>query len=317
MILAEKLSKSYGRINAVSEISFEIGKGEIIGFLGPNGAGKSTAMNLITGYLAPSSGRILIDETDILEYPLEVRRKIGYLPEIPPLYGDLTVIEYLQFVTELKKIARSERQNNINNVVDAVKIGDYRNRLIRNLSKGYRQRTGLAQALIGNPPILILDEPSVGLDPKQIIEIRQLIQNLGKDHTIVLSSHILSEVSATCKRILIISRGKIVASDTTDKLANRITGVSGASKLKLLVKGDGENVRQILEKLPSLESLNIEAGSGEGFTEVLLEALAEAESDIREDAFFALAEAKMPILSMSPQDLSLEEIFLNLTKDEE
>ena len=317
MIRAEKLSKSYGRINAVSEISFEIGKGEIIGFLGPNGAGKSTAMNLITGYLAPSSGRILIDETDILEYPLEVRRKIGYLPEIPPLYGDLTVIEYLQFVTELKKIARSERQTSINNVVDAVKIGDYRNRLIRNLSKGYKQRTGLAQALIGNPPILILDEPSVGLDPKQIIEIRQLIQNLGKDHTIVLSSHILSEVSATCKRILIISRGKIVASDTTDKLANRITGVSGASKLKLLVKGGGENVRQILEKLPSLESLNIEDGSEEGFTEVLLEALAEAKSDIREDAFFALAKAKMPILSMSPQDLSLEEIFLNLTKDEE
>lgn len=312
MIRAEGLTKHFGRIDAVKGIDFHIEKGEIIGFLGPNGAGKSTTMNMITGYLAPSSGRVLIDGVDMVESPEEAKRRIGYLPEQPPLYLDLTVDEYLNFAAEFKKTPRAGRKADLEGIRELVKIDDVRGRVIKNLSKGYRQRVGLAQALIGNPAILILDEPTAGLDPKQIIEIRELIRELGEEHTVVLSSHILPEISATCRRILIIDKGSIVASDTPENLSRR---VSGAARLQLLVRGGADAVRSALEGITDLESLSVDAGTEIGAAEAVAEA-AEG-SDIREDVFRALAAADLPILQMRPMDLSLEDIFLNLTTREE
>lgn len=315
MIRAESLSKSYGRIDAVNNIDFHIKKGEIIGFLGPNGAGKSTTMNMITGYMAPSSGKIFIDGIDIVEEPEEAKKLIGYLPEQPPLYLDLTVDEYLDFVTEFKRVPKSRRKADLETIRELVKISDVRGRLIKNLSKGYRQRVGLAQALVGNPPLLILDEPTVGLDPKQIIEIRELIRDLGKEHTVVLSSHILPEISATCHRILIIDKGKIVASDSPENLSGRISGATGSARQKLLIKGDADSVRAVLEKIPSMASMSAGPGPEDGLAEAVI--AAGDDKDIREAAFRALAAADMPILQMGPMDLSLEEIFLNLTTTEE
>jgi len=312
MIRAEGLSKHYGRIQAVDGIDFHIEKGEIIGFLGPNGAGKSTTMNMITGYLAPSAGRILIDGIDMLEAPEDAKGRIGYLPEQPPLYLDLTVDEYLDFVAAFKKVPKKDRKGNLDTIRDRVKIGDVRGRLIKNLSKGYRQRVGLAQALIGNPPLLILDEPTVGLDPKQIIEIRELIRDLGEEHTVVLSSHILPEISATCRRILIIDKGRIVASDSPENLSRRL---SGAARLHMLVKGASESVRRSLDGLDGLETLSVEDSDVAGISEAILEAV--EDRDIREAAFRALARDDLPILQMRPMDLSLEDIFLNLTTREE
>lgn len=312
MIRAEGLTKHFGRIDAVKGIDFHIEKGEIIGFLGPNGAGKSTTMNMITGYLAPSSGRVLIDGVDMVESPEEAKRRIGYLPEQPPLYLDLTVDEYLNFAAEFKKTPRAGRRADLEGIRELVKIDDVRGRVIKNLSKGYRQRVGLAQALIGNPAILILDEPTAGLDPKQIIEIRELIRELGEEHTVVLSSHILPEISATCRRILIIDKGSIVASDTPENLSRR---VSGAARLQLLVRGGADEVRSALEGITDLESLSVDAGTEIDAAEAVAEA-AEG-SDIREDVFRALAAADLPILQMRPMDLSLEDIFLNLTTREE
>jgi len=315
MIRAELLTKNFGRIQAVREIDFHIRKGEIIGFLGPNGAGKSTTMNMITGYLAPSSGRIFIDGINILESPEEARKLIGYLPEQPPLYPDLTVDEFLTFVSEFKRVPKSRRKGELESIRDLVKIGDVRGRMIKNLSKGYKQRVGLAQALVGSPPLLILDEPTVGLDPKQIIEIRELIKDLGKDHTVVLSSHILPEISATCHRILIINNGEIVASDTPENLSGRLSGTSGSARQKLLIKGDSGKVKSILEELPSIASVQIGKGPEEGLTDALISA--SGNEDIREDVFRAMAKADFPILQIGPVDLSLEEIFLNLTTSEE
>jgi len=315
MIRAENLSKHYGRIEAVKNIDFHIKKGEIIGFLGPNGAGKSTTMNMITGYLAPSEGKILIDGIDIVESPEDAKKLIGYLPEQPPLYLDLTVDEYLDFVTEFKRVPKSRRKSELDTIRGLVKIGDVRKRLIKNLSKGYRQRVGLAQALVGNPPLLILDEPTVGLDPKQIIEIRELIRDLGKEHTVVLSSHILPEISATCHRILIIDKGVIVASDSPEKLSGRLSGASGSARQKLIIKGAAESVRTALKEIPTIGSLNAVKGPEDGLAEAVIAAV--DNKDIREDVFRALAAADLPILQMGPMDLSLEEIFLNLTTAEE
>jgi ABC-2 type transport system ATP-binding protein len=315
MIRAENLSKHYGRIEAVKNIDFHIKKGEIIGFLGPNGAGKSTTMNMITGYLAPSEGKILIDGIDIVESPEDAKKLIGYLPEQPPLYLDLTVDEYLDFVTEFKRVPKSRRKSDLDTIRGLVKIGDVRKRLIKNLSKGYRQRVGLAQALVGNPPLLILDEPTVGLDPKQIIEIRELIRDLGKEHTVVLSSHILPEISATCHRILIIDKGVIVASDSPENLSGRLSGASGSARQKLIIKGTAESVRMALKEIPNIGSLNAVKGPEDGLAEAVIAAV--DNMDIREDVFRALAAADLPILQMGPMDLSLEEIFLNLTTAEE
>ncbi len=311
MIKAIDLTKSYGRHLAVNKINFEIGKGEIIGFLGPNGAGKSTTMNMITGYIAPSDGKILIDGDDILDDPEKTRRKIGYLPEQPPLYMDMTVSEYLNFAGRLKLVERTQLKQDLEKICDLVKIGDVRKRLIRNLSKGYKQRVGLAQSLLGNPQLLILDEPTVGLDPKQIIEIRNLIKSLSQDHTIVLSSHILPEISAVCDRVLIISKGEIVASDTAENLAQNLAGMH---QLHMRIKGEEQAVRAALQEIPALKEITISASGENGACNVVVEA--GQEEDIREEVFYALSRNKCPILQMRPMDMSLEEIFLNLTTEE-
>ena len=253
MIEVRNLVKKYGSHMAVNHLNFTIEKGKIYGFLGPNGAGKSTTMNMITGYIASTEGEILIDGHNILEEPEEAKKKIGYLPEIPPLYVDMTVSEYLKFVAELKSIPKEKRSGNINEVMSTTKLQSVKDRLIKNLSKGYRQRVGLAQALLGYPEIIILDEPTVGLDPKQIIEIRDLIKSLGNKHTVILSSHILSEVSAVCDHVLIIDKGKLVASDTPENLSKVM---AGANSLELTVKGKEEGIRKALDMVEILKSLS-------------------------------------------------------------
>ena len=252
MIEVKNLVKRYGNYLAVDHLSFHVDKGQIYGFLGPNGAGKSTTMNIMTGYLASTEGEVLINGMNILEEPEKVKRCIGYLPEQPPLYFDMTVEEYLKFVADLKKIERTKRKEQIEKVMEMTGIADVRQRLIRNLSKGYRQRVGLAQAILGYPEILILDEPTVGLDPKQIIEIRELIRSLSKNHTIILSSHILSEISAVCDYVMIINHGKLIASDTTENLEKM---TMGSNTLEMEVKGKKEKVQILLETVEEIESL--------------------------------------------------------------
>jgi gliding motility-associated transport system ATP-binding protein len=297
---------------AIDGLSFRIDKGEILGFLGPNGAGKSTTMNIITGYLSASDGRVLIDDLDVLEHPNEVKRKIGYLPEQPPLYLDMTVLEYLKFAAEIKSVPKSEIKPSLNRIMEVVKIDDVQHRLIKNLSKGYRQRVGLAQALVGNPEILILDEPTIGLDPKQIIDMRNLIKTLGKDHTIVLSSHILPEISAVCQRVLIINRGKIAASDTPENLSQRI---AGKSRLSLRIEGSSRDVKSGLSKVAGVKRVEVQKSPEEGTVDVLIEA--EQDRDVRREVFKAMSSAGHPILLMRPMDLSLEDIFLQLTTTEQ
>jgi len=292
-------------------VSFTVEKGEIVGFLGPNGAGKTTTMNIITGYISATEGSVKVDGFDILEEPEEVKKRIGYMPEFPPLYLDMTVQEYLNFVSDIKKIDRKTKKQSMEKIMDMVKIGDVRKRLIKNLSKGYRQRVGLAQALIGAPPVLILDEPTVGLDPKQIIEIRNLIKELGKDHTIILSSHILPEVSAVCERVLIINKGKIVASDTPENLSKRL-GDTG--RLSVRVAGPERQVVKLLRELPGVKSVDSTGAKEPGTVDLLVEA--EKDIDIRRPLFHALSRAEYPILQMKPIDLTLEEIFLQVTTEE-
>ena len=249
MIEVTNLTKKYGNHTAVDNLSFQMEKGRIYGFLGPNGAGKSTTMNILTGYLAPTEGTVLVNGKDIQKEPEETKSSIGYLPEQPPVYMDMTVLEYLTFVAELKRIPRKDRTKAIEEVMEMTYINDMKGRLIRNLSKGYCQRVGLAQAILGNPEVVILDEPTVGLDPKQIIEIRDLIRKLGEKHTVILSSHILSEVSAVCDHILIISHGKLVASDSPEGLQKRM---GGSRELELAVKGGEEAVIDTLEEVPGV-----------------------------------------------------------------
>lgn len=310
MIRAENLTKRYGKHLALDAINFEIAKGEILGFLGPNGAGKSTAMNIITGYLSASEGEVWVDGLNVLEEPEAVKHRIGYLPEQPPLYLDMTVNEYLAFVAQLKQVDKKAFAQDSEKIMDLVKIGDVRGRLIKNLSKGYKQRVGLAQALIGNPALLILDEPTVGLDPKQIIEIRNLIKSLGEEHTIVLSSHILPEVSAVCQRVLIINRGEIVASDSPDNLGR---GLSGSGRLSLRIAGDAAAAEKALA-LPGVREVSLQGSHEEGTIDLLVEA--ERDADIRKAVFSSCAAADLPILMMRPLDMSLEDIFLHLTTDE-
>jgi ABC-2 type transport system ATP-binding protein len=305
------LTKRYGQHVAVDQVSFTVEKGEIVGFLGPNGAGKTTTMNIITGYISATEGSVKVDGFDILEEPEEVKKRIGYMPEFPPLYLDMTVQEYLNFVSDIKKIDRKTKKQSMEKIMDMVKIGDVRKRLIKNLSKGYRQRVGLAQALIGAPPVLILDEPTVGLDPKQIIEIRNLIKELGKDHTIILSSHILPEVSAVCERVLIINKGKIVASDTPENLSKRL-GDTG--RLSVRVAGPERQVVKLLRELPGVKSVDSTGAKEPGTVDLLVEA--EKDIDIRRPLFHALSRAEYPILQMKPIDLTLEEIFLQVTTEE-
>jgi ABC-2 type transport system ATP-binding protein len=305
------LTKRYGQHIAVDNVSFTVDKGEILGFLGPNGAGKTTTMNIITGYLSATEGSVKVDGFDILEEPEEVKKRIGYMPEFPPLYMDMTVQEYLNFVSDIKKIDRKTRARNLDRIMDMIKIGDVRKRLIKNLSKGYKQRVGLAQALIGAPQVLILDEPTVGLDPKQIIEIRNLIKELGKEHTIILSSHILPEVSAVCERVLIINKGQIVASDTPENLSRRL-GDTG--RLSIRVAGPEKQVLKLIGGLAGVKSVESTGAREPGTVDILVEA--EKDIDVRRPVFYALSRAEYPILHMKPIDLTLEEIFLQVTTQE-
>ena len=310
VIEVNNLVKRYGDHTAVDHLSFKIEKGKIYGFLGPNGAGKSTTMNIITGYIASTEGTVSIDGHDILEEPEKARKCIGYLPEQPPLYFDMTVLEYMRFAADLKKIPKNKKNEMIEEVMDRVKITDMKNRLIKNLSKGYRQRVGLAQAILGYPDVIILDEPTVGLDPKQIIEIRDLIKDLRQKHTVILSSHILSEVSAVCDYVLIISHGKLVASDTPENLSKL---AAGSNNLSLVVKGDKEKIRILLGEISGVRDISIESSGEEGEWNVKL--TTEEHTDIREDVFFKMAENRYPILEMQSRKVSLEEIFLELTED--
>ena len=310
MIEVSNLVKRYGDHTAVDHLSFQIEKGKIYGFLGPNGAGKSTTMNMITGYIASTEGTVTIDGHDILEEPEKAKKCIGYLPEQPPLYFDMTVLEYMKFAADLKKIPKDKKKSMIEEVMDMVKITDMKNRLIKNLSKGYRQRVGLAQAILGYPEVIILDEPTVGLDPKQIIEIRDLIKSLKKKHTVILSSHILSEVSAVCDYVLIISHGKLVASDTPDNLGKL---AAGSNNLNLLVKGEKSRIRQLLGEISGVKEISIEKKSDQEGWNVTVST--EENTYIREEVFFKMAENHYPILEMQSQKISLEEIFLELTED--
>lgn len=310
MIEVRNLVKKYGSHMAVNHLNFTIERGKIYGFLGPNGAGKSTTMNMITGYIASTEGEILIDGHNILEEPEEAKKKIGYLPEIPPLYVDMTVSEYLKFVAELKSIPKEKRSGNINEVMSTTKLQSVKDRLIKNLSKGYRQRVGLAQALLGYPEIIILDEPTVGLDPKQIIEIRDLIKSLGNKHTVILSSHILSEVSAVCDHVLIIDKGKLVASDTPENLSKVM---AGANSLELTVKGKEEVIRKALDMVENIEELVYHQSMIKDACDFTVKIA--GNQDMRENIFFALAEVKCPILKMQSSNMSLEEVFLKLTDD--
>ena len=309
MIEVRHLSKRYGTHLAVDDLSFSIDRGVVYGFLGPNGAGKSTTMNIMTGCLGATEGEVLIDGHNVAEEPMEAKKHIGYLPELPPLYGDMTPEEYLHFVARAKGLRREESARQIETVMEKTRIADVRKRLIRNLSKGYRQRVGIAQALLGNPEVIILDEPTVGLDPAQIIEIRELIRELGKEHTLVLSSHILSEVQAVCDSILILSKGRLVACDTAENLTKLMRG---RENLRLLTRAEEETVRPIVEKVDGVESLAF--AEEDGLTAVDVTPV--EGQDIREALFNAFAEAKVPLLELRTEKASLEDVFLELTGGE-
>lgn len=309
MIEVRHLSKRYGTHLAVDDLSFSIDRGVVYGFLGPNGAGKSTTMNIMTGCLGATEGEVLIDGHNVAEEPMEAKKHIGYLPELPPLYGDMTPEEYLHFVARAKGLRRKESARQIETVMEKTRIADVKKRLIRNLSKGYRQRVGIAQALLGNPEVIILDEPTVGLDPAQIIEIRELIRELGKEHTLVLSSHILSEVQAVCDSILILSKGRLVACDTAENLTKLMRG---RENLRLLTRAEEETVRPIVEKVDGVESLTF--AEEDGLTAVDVTSV--EGRDIREALFNAFAEAKVPLLELRTEKASLEDVFLELTGGE-
>lgn len=310
MIEVKNLVKKYGNHTAVDHLNFTIEEGHVYGFLGPNGAGKSTTMNIMTGYLGATEGEVLINGHDILKEPEEAKRQIGYLPELPPLYMEMTVREYLEFVAELKGIAKNKREESINEVEKMVKIWEVENRLIRNLSKGYRQRVGLAQAVLGFPEIIILDEPSVGLDPKQIIEIRELIRQLAKKHTVILSSHILAEVREVCDYILIISKGKLVASDTPENLERNL---GDSDLIEIETKASPDEVRRILETVDGIRSISTKHLEN-GITWAQVQEKKNA--DIREKVFQAFAQNHQPLLKLNPLQVSLEDVFMELTQSD-
>lgn len=312
MIEIQNVSKRYGSKFAVQDVTFTIKKGEILGFLGRNGAGKTTTMNIVTGYISASSGRVLLDGHDILEEPREVKRRIGYLPEFPPLYLDMTVDEYLRFVAAIKEVKPSQVNNHLNDICELVRITDVRKRLIKNLSKGYKQRVGMGQALVGNPEVIIMDEPTVGLDPMQIIEIRKLIKDLGSDHTVVLSSHILHEISDVCERVVIINQGKIVAQDTLENLTRNI---SDTRRLRIRVEGNGREIYKLIRQVQGVRQVEDMGAKEPGTADFLV--VAGRDSDVRRPLFQLLSNKGMPMLMMRPMDIELEDIFLQLTNDKE
>lgn len=311
MIKVENMTKKFGNKLAVDNVSFEVKRGEIVGFLGRNGAGKSTTMNVITGYISSSSGSASIDGYDILEDPHEVKKRIGYLPEHPPIYYDMTVNEYLFFCANIKYVTKSKQKAHIADVCDLVGISDMRKRLCKNLSKGYRQRVGLAQSLIGNPEVLILDEPTVGLDPRQIIEIRQLIKDLGRSHTVILSSHILNEVAEVCERVIIIDRGKIVAQDTLTNLAHAVNEIS---RISVRIANGDKSVRKALHDINGVLYVETVGVKEPDTVDYIIETT--QESDIRRVLFNTMAKMGKPILMLKPMDVTLEDIFLQVTTDD-
>ncbi len=310
MIEVKNIVKKYGDKYAVNDISFSIGSGEIVGFLGPNGAGKSTTMNIITGYLSANSGSVKIDGADILEEPTRAKQMIGFLPELPPLYMDMTVKEYLNFVYDLKK-CKFPREPHIREICELIKITDVYNRMIKNLSKGYKQRVGFAQALIGNPPVLILDEPTVGLDPRQIIEIRSLIKKLGKTHTVILSTHILQEVQSVCDRIIIINKGQIVADGDAERLSYK---VAGNRKFIVRISGPQSEIIKTLKAVDSVIYVEALAQKEEGAYDYLVES--QPNVDIRKMMFNELAKKGYPIIGLRSMDMSLEDVFVQLITNE-
>lgn len=311
MIEINHLVKKYGSRVAVDDLSLTVEPGRIYGFLGPNGAGKSTTMNIITGYLAATGGEVKINGFDVLKQPEEAKKCVGYLPELPPLYMDMTVKEYLDFVAELKKLDKSLRAGYVKEAMKITRTEEVSGRLIRNLSKGYRQRVGFAQAVLGYPEILILDEPTVGLDPKQIIEIRDLIRELGKKHTIILSSHILSEISAVCDHVFIISHGKLVASDSTENLLERMTG---AQEIELLLKAEENEAETAIREIAQVERCEKTEAKEDGTVGLLV--TAKKDADVREAIYHTCVEHHMPILEMKAASKSLEDVFLELTAQE-
>ena len=310
LIEVKHLTKKYGTHLAVDDLSFTIEKGRIYGFLGPNGAGKSTTMNIMTGYIGATSGEVIINGHNILEEPEKAKKCIGYLPEIPPLYLDMTVSEYLHFAAELKKISKAKRDEQVTKVMDLIKLDHMKDHLIRNLSKGYRQRTGLASAILDFPDIIILDEPTVGLDPKQIIEIRELIRTLAKDHTVILSSHILAEVQEICDDILIISKGKLIAHGSPDKLEEL---THGKESVELTIQADQDSVKQILSGFSGIDDISwIDVNESSCHIQI------NTNKDTQElcaDLSLAFAQKKMPVTQIFVNKATLEDIFLELTED--
>ena len=307
LIEVKNLTKKYGANTAVDDVSFKIRNGRIYGFLGPNGAGKSTTMNIIAGSLAATSGSVQINGYDICNDPIEAKKQIGYLPEIPPLYSDMTAYEYLHFVAEAKGVAPARAEKQVNEVMEQTGITHMKSRMISKLSKGYKQRVGIAQAMLGNPDVIILDEPTVGLDPQQIIEIRELIRRLGQTKTVILSSHILAEISEVCDHIIIISRGKIVADDTLEALEAR---AGDETVLQMSIKGDRSGILDVLSRYPNIREYNV-LKDADGIVE--LELKLPRGLDIRDELFFAMAERRYAVINIEQKTASLEEVFLSLT----
>ncbi|MBH1940322.1 ATP-binding cassette domain-containing protein [Mobilitalea sibirica] len=308
MIEVKNLVKRYGNHTAVDNLSFTVDKGQVLGFLGPNGAGKSTTMNIITGYISATGGTVTVNGVDVYEEPEEVKKMIGYLPEFPPLYPDMTVTEYLNFVADIKKVNKAGKKQMIADIMESTRITPVSNRLIKHLSKGYKQRVGLAQAIMGYPELIILDEPTVGLDPKQIIEIRELIKELSKNHTVILSSHIMQEVSAVCDTVMIIDKGKLVLNERPIDLSTNLGNTGG---MKLCVKGDRNIILDALERIERITNIVEHEPTTEGIMNLTVNC--DENEDIREEVFYAMCDAKAPILEMQSIHLSLEDIFLKVT----
>ena len=310
MIEVQHLTKRYGPTTAVDDVSFSVERGEILGFLGPNGAGKTTTMRVLTGYMPPSEGKAIVAGYDVMEQPIEAKRRTGYLPETPPLYPDMTIREYLTFVAKIKGVPRAQRKARLDSLMERTRIADLAHRQCGKLSKGYRQRVGLAQAMMHNPEVLILDEPTAGLDPKQIIETRQLVKDLGGDHTVILSTHILPEVSQTCHRVVIINKGKVVAVDTPDNLTAR---VRGSETMLVQVDAGGADVKPTLEAVPGVTQVGAAESRG---TITSFEVNSETGRDVRRDLAATIVRQGWGLLEMRPLRMSLEEIFLHLTTEE-
>lgn len=311
MIEVKNLVKRYGNHAAVNDLSFTVETGKVVGFLGPNGAGKSTTMNMITGYIAPTEGEVLIDGIDIMDEPELAKKNIGYLPEIPPLYPDLKVREYLSFVAELKKVSKKDRNIEVHKIMSKTKTLDVSERLIKHLSKGYKQRVGLAGAMMGNPDILILDEPTVGLDPSQIIEMRELIRELSKNHTVLLSSHIMQEISAVCDEIIIINEGKMITKDTPENITKKMVDTNG---VHVVVKGDKTKLKEALRTISGIKNVSYDNDKDTEEDTTGLTIYCAEDEDIRVDLFYALAKAECPLIEMNKLDTSLEDAFLALTR---